>query len=256
MCIILLSCLTMVASAQQYLYWYDGNVGAAIGGNVASNQMHIDADVTGLPYGFHTLTYALLSSDDGSVTDMRFVPFFKAMSARQYVYWFDNATDEAVVASASSNIIHVNANMSGLPEGLHMLTFAMVGEDGGLTDLRFVPFVTTASLAADNLHLVYSIDDGDSFLCDSPQAGENHYVFHIDVASLAEGEHTISYMLTDGKYTYATGQATFTKTEISSVGVVTFGKNADSPFYNLNGVEVEQARKGLYISNGRKIILK
>ena len=246
----------MVASAQRYLYWYDGNVGAAIGGNVTSKQVHVDADVKGLPYGLHTLTCALLSSDDGSVTDMRFVPFFKAMSARQYVYWFDNAADEAVFATAKYGVVHVDADYSELSEGLHTLTFAVVGEDGSLTDLRFATFVKTSSFAASNLRLVYSIDEGASHLSDSPQAGEGLYAFQIDVASIAEGEHAISYMLTDGYNTYASGQATFTKTEMNGIGVVTFGKATDSPFYNLNGVKVKPAQKGLYISNGRKIILK
>ena len=56
--------------------------------------------------------------------------------------------------------------------------------------------------------------------------------------------------------TYATGQATFTKTEVNGIGIVTFGRQADSPFYNLNGVKVEQPGKGLYISDGKKVIVK
>lgn len=314
----------MAANAQRYLYWYDGNVDAAIGGEVTSKQTHVDADVQGLPYGYHTLNFAVLGEDgsvtdmrfasffkdmsvsaskyvywfdnaadkavlasatsgvirvdadysklsvgyhtltfgvvgeDGSVTDMRFVPFFKtmAMSASQYVYWFDNATDEAVFVKAASGIVHVDADYSALADGYHTLTFGVVGEDGSVTDLRFVSFVKSPSYAVGNLSLVYSIDEGKSHLSDSPKAGDNLYTFQIDVASLSEGEHTISYMLTDGNFTYATGQATFTKTEVNGIGVVTFGKTTDSPFYNMNGVRVEQPRKGLYIRNGKKLIVK
>ena len=321
----ILGCLSMAASAQRYLYWYDGDVGSAIGGEVTSMQMHVDADVAGLPYGYHTLTYALLDSKDGSMTDVRFVPFFKSMSmsvsqyaywfdnaideavfaktaagivrvdadysrlsmgyhtltfgivgedgsmtdlrfvpffkamatgVSQYVYWFDNATDEAVVVKAASGIVHVDADYSELSDGYHTLTFGVVGEDGSVTDLRFVSFVKVPSYTVGNLHLVYSIDGGETHLSDSPKAGESLYTFQIDVASLSEGEHTIGYMLTDGSYTYASGQATFTKTEMSGIGIVTFGKASDSPFYNMNGVKVEQPRRGLYVRDGRKVIVK
>lgn len=248
----------MVASAQRYLFWYDGDVGSAIGGEVTSGQMHVDADVSALPYGYHTLNYALLDSKDGSMTDVRFVPFFKSVASgvSQYVYWFDNATDEAVFVKAASGIVHVDADYSALADGYHTLTFGVVGEDGSVTDLRFVSFVKLPSVAVGNLHLVYSIDEGESHLSDSPKAGENLYTFQVDVASLSEGEHTINYMLTDGNYTYATGHATFTKTEVSGVGILTFGKQKDSPFYNMNGVKVERPGKGLYIRDGKKVIVK
>ena len=321
----ILCCLSMAAGAQRYLYWYDGDVGSAIGGEVTSGQMHVDADVSALPYGYHTLNYALLDSKDGSMTDVRFVPFFKCMSmsvsqyvywfdnaideaiyaktdagivhvdadysklavgyhtltfgivgedgsmtdvrfmpffktmatgASQYVYWFDNATDKAVFVKAASGVVHVDADYSELADGYHTLTFGVVGEDGSVTDLRFVSFVKLPSYAVGNLHLVYSIDEGESHLSDSPKAGKDIYTFQIDVASLSLGEHTISYMLTDGNYTYATGQATFTKTEVSGTGIVTFGKQTDSPFYNINGIKVERPVKGLYIRDGKEVIVK
>ncbi|MBP3789077.1 MAG: hypothetical protein J6I52_05590, partial [Prevotella sp.] len=50
----------------------------------------------------------------------------------------------------------------------------------------------------------------------------------------------------------------FTLDENATVGItnVNNAKNANDAIYNLNGQKVEKTKKGLYIINGKKVILK
>lgn len=254
--ILLLLCLSLTARGQQYRYWFDRNFDVANQGEATAGRMHLDADISGLSYGFHTLNFALIDDLDGSITSVRFASFLKGMKAQKYIYWFDRNLSNAISGEVSAGTVHLDADLTKLSEGFHTLNYALFGNEGSMTNVRFVTFFKRNGLTAENLRMVYQLDEGEAFVSDAPQIGNNTYMFNIDATPLEEGEHTISYMLTDGNYTYATGQATFTKTEVSGVGVVTFGKTTDSPFYNLNGVKVELPGKGLYIRDGKKVIVK
>lgn len=249
----LLLSLGLTAQAQRYLYWFDAHLDQAIQGTATSESVMLDADVSALSTGLHTLNYALLD-EDGSVTSVRFALFLKTTQAKRYAYWFDNHPEEAVSAEATEGLLQIDADVSALAAGFHTLNYALLADDGSVSDVRFVNFLKTEELVADRLRLVYSIDDGESAMSEDPQIGADMYRFSIDVAHLPSGEHSLSYMLTDGSHTYDTGQAYFTKTEVDGIDQVIFGKDADDATYTLGGVRAGARDKGLYIIGGKKLI--
>jgi hypothetical protein len=253
--IITLLCFGLQASAQQYMYWFDDDIGAAMRGTMAADRIHIDADVSGLSYGLHTLNYALLG-EDNSITSVRFAAFNKGMKAKKYLYWFDNDTESAVSNDASAGLVHLDADVSALQPGFHILNFAVLGEDDAVTSMRFSSFVKAVGLSANKLRIVYSFDKGASSVSDAQAMGDGLYGFSLDVSALEEGEHTISFMLTDGKYSLYTGEAQFVKAEMSGINVIMSSPNSNGKTYNLNGIRINPTSKNIYIVNGKKVMLK
>ena len=254
--ILLFLCLSLTTSGQQYRYWFDRNVDAANQGEATAGRMHLDADISSLTYGFHTLNFALIDDLDGSMTSVRFASFLKGMKAQKYIYWFDRDLSSAISGSVSAGMIHLEADLTQLSEGFHTLNYALFGNDGSMTSVRFVTFLKSNGLTAENLRMVYQLDEGEALVSDAPQMGSNTYRFDIDATSLEIGEHTISYMLTDGSYTYATGQATFVKQQINGIDVITATGGEVGKAYNLNGQQVQPIGKNIYIINGKKFIVK
>lgn len=249
-----LLCLGLQVSAQQYMYWYDGDIGAATRGTMAASSTHIDADVSGLSYGLHTLNYALLGKDN-SVTSVRFASFYKGMKAKKYLYWFDNDTEKAVSDMVSTGVLHLDADLSALQPGFHTLNFAVLGEDDAVTSVRFHSFVKATGLQADKLRIIYAFDDGTSAVADAQPMGDGLYSFKLDVSALENGEHTINYMLTDGQNSLCTGKSQFVKNEINGIGVITAIYDT-VPVFILSGQRLAAPRKGVNIIGGKKVVVK
>lgn len=249
-----LLCLGLQVSAQQYMYWYDGDIGAAMRGKLTADRMHIDADVSGLSYGFHTLNYALLS-EDNSVTSVRFASFYKGMKTKKYLYWFDNDTEKTGSDMVSTGVLHLDADLSALQPGFHTLNFAVLGEDDAVTSVRFHSFVKAHGLQSDNLRIVYNFDDSGFAVADAQAIGDGLYGFNLDVSALENGEHTINYMLTDGQNSLCTGKSQFVKNEINGIGVITAIYNT-VPVFILSGQRLAAPRKGVNIIGGKKVVVK
>jgi len=251
----ILLCLGLQSSAQQYMYWYDGDIGTSTRGTMAEKTMHIDADVSGLSYGLHTLNYALLD-EDNSVTSVRFASFYKGMKARKYLYWLDNDTQNAVSNTASAGVMHLDADLSALQPGFHTLNFAVLGEDDALTSIRFHSFVKSHGLQSNKLRIIYSFDDKvTSAVADAQPMGDGLYSFCLDVSALETGEHTINYMLTDGQNSLCTGKSQFVKSEINGIGVIN-AVYESAPVYDLRGQRLSAPQKGVNIIGGKKVVVK
>ena len=178
------------------------------------------------------------------------------MKAKKFLYWFDNNTESAVINEVSAGLVHLDADISALQPGFHILNFAVLGEDNAVTSVRFSSFVKAVGLSVENLNIVYSFDQKASAVSKTIPMGDGLYGFSLDVSALEDGEHTISYMLTDGKYSLYTGEAQFVKTEMSGIDVILSSTNSDGKAYNLNGIRIKPTGKNIYIVNGKKVMLK
>lgn len=132
----------------QLKYWYDEDTDNI---KAVNNLLGIySLDVSSLSDGLHTL-HALLVGADGTVCSTMSDVFIKdesiqpeeslfpVIAARRVAYWFDDDVNNIQVSKGLSGTYKIDA--SSLSDGLHLLHYYVVGEDGlsyGITSSMFL----------------------------------------------------------------------------------------------------------------------
>ena len=132
----------------QLKYWYDEDTDNI---KAVNNLLGIySLDVSSLSDGLHTL-HALLVGADGTVCSTMSDVFIKdesiqpeeslfpVIAARRVAYWFDDDANNIQVSKGLSGTYKIDA--SSLSDGLHLLHYYVVGEDGlsyGITSTMFL----------------------------------------------------------------------------------------------------------------------
>ena len=129
-------------------YWFDEDAGSLKDASGVSGTYSVD--VSPLNDGLHILHYMLVGAD-GSAYGTCAETFIKmeeiltdptaleTVAAQSVTYWFDDDTDNKQTANSLSGIYTLD--VSTLDDGLHLLHYYVVGEDGlpyGLTSRMFL----------------------------------------------------------------------------------------------------------------------
>ena len=141
----------------QLKYWYDEDTDNI---NAVNNLLGIySLDVSTLSDGLHTL-HAILVGADGTVCSTMSDFFIKdesiqteeslfpVIAARRVAYWFDDDANNIQVSKGLSGTYKID--VSSLSDGLHLLHYYVVGEDGLPYGMTSTMFLKNESMYAQN----------------------------------------------------------------------------------------------------------
>ena len=252
---------------QRYDSSNTGNLKISVTGATASG----DVDVTGTgawvektvyltgATGSVIITFATTSSnkrirvDDITVTQVTTAPV--TISAAEYAtfsspYALDFSTTGITVYTATANTTSVTlTEVTQVPAGAAVVLYK-AGADGTAIN---VPVIASADALTGNELLVSdgSVGNGVYVLANKTN-GVGFYKWN--GGSLPEGKVYLPAPATAPEFLgFALGGET---TDISEKVIVNSEKFATAPVYNLNGQRVMNPTKGLFIMNGKKVIIK
>ena len=192
---------------QSFQYWFDSETDNIH--EVSGLSGTYTLDVSSLTDGVHTLYYQTIGND-GKYYGLASAVFIKTMKgiselsgnmtipATQLQYWFDSNTGNINIADASSGVFILD--VSSLSDGIHTLSYRLVGVDDGVYSQASAVFLkemksleelsNKAAIAATKLHYWFD-SDTENIQVVSGLSG----AYTLDVSSLAEGVHTIHYQV-------------------------------------------------------------
>ena len=182
-------------------YWFDDEAQARrVEGGI---QGALTFDVTELQEGYHTLHYQVLR-EDGQYSQIETRGFLKIQKGQTSGYltfmcYVDGELFKMERILAENNQASMILDVSELPIGFHRLQVRGLTENGTSTSICESFFLRNAKDSEINaLSCVFSIDGQ---LYKTVENGVQDGLFHcdLDVASLSEGMHKISYYLTNGQ---------------------------------------------------------
>ena len=190
-----------LSSQGQSRYWFDGDEQQAQS-TLMSGSFSID--VSTLPDGFHT--FHLQTTDGDWRTAVVSRPFVKvpALNLIDHLTCVCHIDGEEFMREelpATGGIVNWPLDVNDVKQGLHKLQVQVLMPDGKLTSSYDAWFIRTATVNEyRQLQLMWTVDDGlYSGQTNTQLASEgNAYHIDLDVASLREGLHKLSYYLSDG----------------------------------------------------------
>ncbi|MCD8202344.1 MAG: hypothetical protein LUD48_01720 [Prevotella sp.] len=257
-CVITLSSALTEGTYQIILDGPEGENGAAF-------SVEIDGDETS--YAGTTLTYTITASDDENgegegnegdegdessstitVSDANYCTFASSNIA--------TSTGDITFTLTSDNDSEVTSTSHG------SVTISQDGTETELTccvKLNSHPSITFTTTEEMVMTLVFETDDN---LSDEEHTdrcitidGESSTITEGNViqVTLEAGDHTLARVSGTEHYLYYIG---LTSTTESGINGVTLRATSDDRFYNLNGQRVTTPRNGIYILNGKKVLIK
>ena len=152
--IILLLCFYCMARGQTYgySYWFDGDLSAKQTGTATTSALHIDADVSALAEGFHTL-HTAVDDRQGNIVRVENAYFLKAQTEQLRVrcYVDGRLQSEQTVAAGNGGLRNINVDMTNVPTGLHQLCLMATTQGGtpvATYTTDFIRMATTAELGS------------------------------------------------------------------------------------------------------------
>ena len=149
--------------------------------------------------------------------------------------------------------------MAGLSQGLHSFTMRVKNDAGVWSSTMTKYFIVPAdAFLANGLTVsryLYWIDEEEVVTGSLSSASD---VITVDISSVPDGEHTLTWMVGDSKGTWS---PVYTESFVYDPSMITTGiddAGADSRkdvYYDLQGRKINKPVKGLYIVNG-KIVIK
>ena len=152
--IILLLCFYCMARGQTYgySYWFDGDLSARQTGTATTATLHIDADVSALAEGFHTL-HTAVDDGRGNIVRVENAYFLKTQTEQLRVrcYVDGQLQSEQTVAAGNGGLRSINVDMTNVPTGLHQLCLMATTQGGtpvATYTTDFIRMATTAELGS------------------------------------------------------------------------------------------------------------
>lgn len=184
LCLLSLTSIVTVGQVRyNYRYWFDGKDDASRTGVSSTNKWNINADVSELDVGFHTLYVQVDTSGVQSPVLMKY--FFKPSSNDVVIrYWFDNGYTNS--KELNSSIVDV----SHLRDGLHSISF-MVNDNGVTSAVKTTWFIKVANPTSGKDVTCVCLIDGVEYAKEKVAAKGGILKFDFDVRSLPQGLHKI-----------------------------------------------------------------
>ena len=218
--------------------WYDNDPTTVQTGVQTGEPLMLD--VTALKDGFHLINIQSVGAD-GGLSAPKSYPFIKIPQ----VLGIDRLTCLCMIddqffkeeVPANNGVVTWNFDVSMLSQGFHRLFVQVVTPSGAATNLyQGFFFRETTRTEFGEMKCVYAIDGG-NFDNVAGTLANGTYHFDLDVASLSDGLHRLSYMLSNGKgITTKVQTQFFTKIPLGGYGTVEY-------WYWLNDQSGDQIQK-------------
>ena len=214
-----------ISTGVSWRCWFDNDFSTVQSGDGVDDTLLLD--VTNLADGFHVIH---IQADGGSGAAS--VPISKPFLKVPQTIGVDDYTCLCMVDDqlykeekipAGNGFVEWNFDVSQLSQGFHRLFIQIVTPSGAASNAYeafFLRETTNAEFA--EMKCVYAID-GAEFNNEAGTLANGTYHFDLDVSSLEDGLHRISYMLTNGKGTSTKTQTQFfMKTPLGGNGITEY----------------------------------
>lgn len=213
-----------ISSSMSYSYWFDDDNSSLTSGIPVGKASMLD--VSALQDGFHQI-HIQAGSDDlpSTVSTGMFikVPQTEGVDYMTCYCLMDGKEYYSERVSSSGGLVYWTFDVNSLPAGLHRIQCFVVTPSGAassIADNFFFRVATAEDLST--MKCYYAIDGSDTYV----QAGTcSNGLFHfdLDVSSIADGLHRVSYFLASESGTSTqTRMQFFMKTPVGGNGVVNY----------------------------------
>ena len=219
--------------------WFDGDFSTMQEGENTGNVILFD--VANLADGYHTLQ---IQADGGSGAisapiTKGFVKIPQTIGVEDFtcLCMIDNKVFKQEKVPVGQGIVTWDIDVSSLSQGFHRILIQIVTPSGAASNVWQSFFLRDATLEEyGELKCVYAID-GAEFYSEAGTMTNGIFHFDLDVSSLENGLHQITYMLNNGKgVTTQTRTQFFIKTPLGGNGISEY-------WYWLNEQDEEQIQK-------------
>ncbi|MGM9708723.1 MAG: dockerin type I domain-containing protein [Prevotella sp.] len=204
-------------------YWFDEDAARhkleqAIG--------HSLVDVSHLMDGLHLMYLQAVGENSESATICKMfirIPQTEGVDYLNCVCYIDGQLYKQEHVASEGGAVLWNFDVSDLALGLHHIQLQVLTPSGAASSVadRFF-FRTTTTQELESMQLVYCMD-GTTFEVQKGTAVDGVFHFDVDVASLADGLHTISYMLSSNTGTSTRlNNAFFWKIPVGGYGIKSY----------------------------------
>lgn len=207
-----------------YQYWLDNDQKNMKTGEYSKGTIMLNiADATD---GLHLLH--LQANDNGHVSSPITRMFIKVPQTNGVDYLtcissIDGKTYKQEKVNARGGIINWSLDVAELPQGLHQITVQVISPSGAATNTSDHFFFRNATKAEiDGMELLYNVD-GKNFKTLKSPATNGVFHFDIDVTSIDEGIHRLTYMLASETGTSTRMSSSFfVKIPIGGYGIASY----------------------------------
>lgn len=189
-----------------YRCWFDKNEQTVQTGELTNQAIMLD--VSGLTDGLHTVYVQALGNQ---VTSPLCYRFLKAsnMADNEFLtctYIIDRQVFAQKTVQGKQDVIHVDLDVASLNQGVHQLQAVLATESGAVTGVYTAYFYRTILRSeVKDAQLVYMIDGKSQPATAAVTAVNGALHYDLDVSSLSNGLHCISYALVGSNGVYGTG---------------------------------------------------
>lgn len=251
-------------------YYIDGKKEQKEKCSIQNNTARIDLDMHSLRDGLHTVAF-MLGNDGGTATPfasaysvVKSSLFYKTPSYKDKntIVLLDGKVCKGYTSSQQSqSSLHLDVDVDSLSLGLHSVCVLLADGKGSASSVKESYFLKVpATDGVEDLSIYYYIDDNEG---QKEKCALSDNIVHVDLdlASLQEGQHTITFMLCDGKgMATQTVSAEFTKEPLTnSIMEIPIGElwDGNQPIYDLQGKKVGgKLSRGVYIIRGQKVLVR
>lgn len=204
-------------------YWMDNDTEMK---TLESLSGELSIDVSDLSDGFHVFRCQVEDGDAASVPVMNMflkIPQTEGVEYLTCVCSIDGEQYKQEKVTTSGGIVSWPLEVDDLYQGLHRIQIQVVTPSGAATNIvdRFFFRSTTAAEYA-GMKLLYAVDEQDYYSQSGTSSG-GLYHFDVDVASLEDGLHRITYMLmSDTGTSTKVSTAFFIKTPVGGPGIMNY----------------------------------
>ncbi len=154
---------TIAQTSYTYRYWFDQQTQVETVSSTSA-QLHIDADVSALSEGLHSLQLQVVQNDTlySPIVSRNFIKVADAATLQGLKCYFmvdGNSHDVSEATSISGQTYHFDLDMSQLTDGLHQLTYWLSNTQETRTNMRTTYFVKTAAGGNGITQLHYWLND-------------------------------------------------------------------------------------------------
>ena len=197
-------------SPMKYYYWFDEDNKTISGGEFANGIMMLD--LNSVSDGLHYLN--LQVEQNKQFSDVKRSMFYKVpqtegIDSLMSVVLLNQQIFKKEKVATQNGLIHWDLDVSELSHGLHTLQFLFVTPSGAATDLvqRFF-FKTMQDNDLESMKFYYKIDD-EEVLSSEGTSINNAFHFDVDVSSISDGLHRITYFMGSDKLGNSNSKSSF-----------------------------------------------
>lgn len=203
-----------------YRCWFDNKNDSIFTGTITDNLFWLD--VSSLEDGLHTVHVQVLNHLESSPLTYQFLktPQIIGVEYLTCLCYIDGKLYHQERVSSSDGVVNWNLDVSALKQGMHTIQVQIVTPSGVASSLcegMFIRSTTGKEMAS--LKCFYTIDNAESRI-EAGSYADGTFHFDLDVASLTDGLHQLTYMLLgDNGVSTKISSSFFVKTPVGGNGI-------------------------------------